>query len=88
MSAARMPGSIWPFAHGPHFCLGVHLARLEAQAAVHAAVTRLPGLSLDPERPSAPRGLVFRKPSSLHVRWDPVLSDPVLSDPVRPDPEA
>jgi cytochrome P450 len=58
------------FAHGPHFCLGVHLARLEAQVAVHAAVRRLPGLGLDPERPSAPRGLVFRKPPSLHVRWD------------------
>jgi cytochrome P450 len=57
------------FAHGPHFCLGVHLARLEAQAAVHA-VLRLPGLRLDPERPSAPRGLVFRKPPSLHLLWD------------------
>ena len=58
------------FAHGPHFCLGVHLARLEAQAAVHAAVRRLPGLRLDPERSSAPSGLVFRKPPSLHVCWD------------------
>jgi cytochrome P450 len=58
------------FAHGPHFCLGVHLARLEAQVAVRAAVQQLPGLRLDPERPSAPRGLVFRKPQSLHVGWD------------------
>jgi cytochrome P450 len=58
------------FAHGPHFCLGAHLARLEAQAAVHA-VLRLPGLRLDPDHPSAPRGLVFRKPPALHVRWDP-----------------
>jgi cytochrome P450 len=57
------------FAHGPHFCLGAHLARLEAQAAVRA-VLRLPGLRLDPERPAAPRGLVFRKPSALHLRWD------------------
>jgi cytochrome P450 len=57
------------FAHGPHFCLGAHLARLEAQAAVHA-VLRLPGLRLDPDHPSAPRGLVFRKPSALHVRWE------------------
>jgi cytochrome P450 len=57
------------FAHGPHFCLGIHLARLEAQAAVHA-VLRLPGLRLDPERPAAPRGLVFRKPPSLHLLWD------------------
>ncbi len=57
------------FAHGPHFCLGAHLARLEAQAAVRA-VLRLPGLRLDPGQPSAPRGLVFRKPPSLPVRWD------------------
>jgi len=57
------------FAHGPHFCLGVHLARLEAQAAVRAVLT-LPGLRLDPEHPAAPRGLVFRKPPSLRVRWD------------------
>ena len=59
------------FAHGPHFCLGVHLARLEAHAAVRAVLGALPGLRLDPDRPSAPRGLVFRKPPSLHVRWDP-----------------
>ena len=57
------------FAHGPHFCLGAHLARLEAQAAVRAAL-RLPGLRLDPDHPSAPRGLVFRKPPALHTRWD------------------
>jgi cytochrome P450 len=57
------------FAHGPHFCLGAHLARLEAQAAVRA-VLRLPGLRLDPDHPSAPRGLVFRQPPDLHVRWD------------------
>jgi cytochrome P450 len=57
------------FAHGPHFCLGAHLARLEAQAAVHAMLT-LPGLRLDPGHPAAPRGLVFRKPLSLRVLWD------------------
>jgi cytochrome P450 len=57
------------FAHGPHFCLGAHLARLEAQAAVRAVLS-LPCLRLDPDRPSAPRGLVFRKPPTLHVQWD------------------
>jgi cytochrome P450 len=56
------------FAHGPHFCLGAHLARLEAQAAVRAVLS-LPDLRLDPAHPAAPRGLVFRKPPSLRVRW-------------------
>jgi cytochrome P450 len=63
------------FARGPHFCLGVHLARLEARAALSAALSQLPGLRLDPDRRAAsrgvaPRGLVFRKPPSLPVRWD------------------
>ena len=44
------------FAHGPHVCLGMHLARLEAHAAVGGVLERLPGLRLDPERPAAPAG--------------------------------
>ena len=58
------------FAHGPHFCLGAHLARLEAQVAVETVLARLPGLRLDARHPSAPRGLVFRKPPDLRVRWE------------------
>jgi cytochrome P450 len=57
------------FAHGPHFCFGAHLARLEARTALGALLDRLPGLRLDPERPAAARGLVFRKPPELHVCW-------------------
>ena len=58
------------FARGPHFCLGAHLARMETTEAVGALLDLLPGLRLDPGRPSAPQGLIFRKPPSLHVRWD------------------
>jgi cytochrome P450 len=48
----------------------VHLARLEARAALARALERLPGLRLDPARPAEIRGLVFRKPPELWVRWD------------------
>lgn len=57
------------FAQGPHVCLGVHLARLEARTALGALLDRLPNLRLDPERPSKIRGLVFRKPPELNVLW-------------------
>ena len=57
------------FAHGPHVCVGVHLARLEARTALSVLFDRLPGLRLDPARPAAVRGLVFRKPPALHVVW-------------------
>jgi cytochrome P450 len=57
------------FAHGPHVCIGMHLARLEAHTVLGRLLDRLPRLRLDPARPSAPRGLVFRKPPALHVVW-------------------
>ncbi|WP_046727162.1 cytochrome P450 [Streptomyces humi] len=58
------------FAHGPHHCVAAHLARLETRVALRRLLERLPGLRLDPARPAAPYGLVFRKPAALHVRWD------------------
>jgi len=57
------------FARGPHVCIGMHLARLEAHTAVGRLLDRLPGLRLDPAQPAAPSGLVFRKPPALHVLW-------------------
>jgi cytochrome P450 len=58
------------FAHGPHVCLGVHLARLEARAALDVLLRRLPTLALDPSRLPRIQGLVFRKPRTLHAVWD------------------
>jgi cytochrome P450 len=58
------------FAQGPHVCVGVHLARLEARAALAGLLT-LPGLRLDPAAPPpAVRGLVFRKPVRLDAVWE------------------
>ncbi len=58
------------FAQGPHVCVGVHLARLETRTALTTLIETLPSLRLDPDRPPAVRGLVFRKPRRLDVRWD------------------
>jgi cytochrome P450 len=57
------------FARGPHFCIGAQLARLEAVTAVNTLLARLPSLRLDDSRPAEIRGLVFRKPRTLHATW-------------------
>lgn len=67
------------FAQGPHVCIGMHLARLEAQVALERLLARLPGVRLDPARPSAPRGLVFRKPPTLWARWESRAGSGTLS---------
>lgn len=55
------------FASGPHVCVGMHLARLETQGALAAALGRWPRLRL--AAPVQIRGLVFRKPPVLHAAW-------------------
>ena len=56
------------FAQGPHACIGSHLARLETQAALDAALDRWPEMRID-DGATAPTGVIFRKPRSLPVRW-------------------
>ncbi len=63
------------FAQGPHVCLGLHLARLEAHQALKQILARLPELRLRDTAAAAqaakPRGLIFRKPQALEVSWKP-----------------
>ena len=56
------------FAQGPHACIGSHLARLETQAALDAALDGWPGMYLA-DGATPPTGVVFRKPRSLPVVW-------------------
>lgn len=57
------------FAQGPHVCLGLHLARLEAAQAVGQLLTALPKLRLVDATAARPYGLVFRKPPALAACW-------------------
>jgi cytochrome P450 len=56
------------FGHGPHMCVGQHLARLEITRALNAILDRLPALRLDPDRPQ-PRiiGESQRTPRDINV---------------------
>jgi cytochrome P450 len=56
------------FAQGPHACVGIHLARLETQSALEAALDAWPGLQIETGA-TAPTGVIFRKPKALPVRW-------------------
>ena len=58
------------FARGPHACVGLHLARLETLAALDAVLDGWPGIRLAAGA-TPPTGVIFRKPRSLPVRWDP-----------------
>lgn len=60
------------FGGGPHLCLGMHLARMEASVAITALLDRLPDLRLDPAAPP-PRvvGMAFRSPAALPVQFTP-----------------
>ncbi len=57
------------FGHGPHTCIGLHLARMETQVAITALLDRLPNLRLDPEADPKPviLGQGLRSPDRLPV---------------------
>lgn len=58
------------FGFGRHFCVGSHLARLEARIAMDALFDRLPNLRLDPSPSAGIFGLAFRSPNRLPVLFD------------------
>lgn len=60
------------FAHGPHYCVGAPLARMETRAALTVLFERFPRLRLDPEQPPewcfGPLGSPMFGPKSLRVQ--------------------
>ena len=59
------------FGGGNHFCAGTWVARASVAAvALPQLFTALPNLRLDPDRPAADAGWVFRGMTALPVLWD------------------
>ncbi|WP_329223461.1 cytochrome P450 [Streptomyces sp. NBC_01485] len=68
----RPGGRHMSFGHGPHFCLGAALARMEGAIVLEALLARLPGLRLDgTEPPRWQRSLNFRGLTRLDVAFTP-----------------
>jgi len=60
------------FGHGPHYCLGAQLARLEARVVLEELTAALPSLRLVPNQTFAFSPIIiFRGPAAVHVEWDP-----------------
>ena len=55
LDITRAPNRHFAFGHGPHYCLGAALGRLEAQIALTALVERFPDLRLDRPPGACPR---------------------------------
>jgi cytochrome P450 len=67
----RDPQTHLAFADGEHFCLGAHLARIEAATALNALLDRLPGLRLDPGAAEAYEvGFAFRSPTAVPIAFE------------------
>ena len=79
LDIGRGDGPNLGFGHGPHYCLGAPLARLEARVAFEELLGRYPGLRLAVDRDALAwahgDGLVLRGLTSLPVVLGP-MSDP------------
>jgi cytochrome P450 len=67
----RDPNPHIAFGHGPHFCLGAPLARLEARIALGDLLNRLNNIALASDEPWPPRAaLHVHGPTSLPIRFN------------------
>jgi len=68
----RTPVPHIAFAAGPHMCLGMHLARIETEVMLNVLMDRFEDVALEPgDLDPHIRGMTFRSPTSLPVRFRP-----------------
>jgi cytochrome P450 len=67
----RDPNPHVAFGHGPHFCLGANLARMELQVALGSILRRLPGLRIVVPEDSLTwhTGTIMRGLAALPIAW-------------------
>lgn len=68
----RHPNAHLAFGHGPHFCPGAQLARMELRVSLEVILSRLPGLRLAvPDSDlSWQEGTIMRGVAALPLSWD------------------
>ncbi|MFE4536185.1 cytochrome P450 [Streptomyces scopuliridis] len=71
LDLTRSPNPHVAFGHGPHYCTGAHLTRLQLSVALRVLLERLPGLTLAEPAASLPwdETTPLRAPARLPVRW-------------------
>ena len=68
----RRPNAHLGFGHGPHACLGMALARLEAEVGIERLLARFPDFALEQAiRPGWTRRMGIRAPDGLSIRLRP-----------------
>jgi cytochrome P450 len=72
LDITRQPNPHLTFGHGPHFCPGSQLARMELQVSLELLLSRLPGLRIAvPEDDLRwKEGTVMFGPTALPLSWD------------------
>ncbi|MGA5420344.1 cytochrome P450 [Streptomyces lavendulocolor] len=67
----RTPNPHVAFGHGPHYCMGGLLARMQTELLIDTLVDRLPGLRLavPPQEVPWRRSTLIRGPEALPVAW-------------------
>jgi hypothetical protein len=70
----RSPNAHLSFGFGIHFCLGAHLARLEARIALAALLERIPDFELESDAVRRLPSLMLRGAETLPLRFSPGAS--------------